>query len=68
MPTRLPCQVEIFKLLFDGKTNTSYSPEGANIRIPGFGGTHTVEYIDDSWEAYLLGKVGDYAHELVEGL
>ena len=67
LPTTLPCQVEILKLLFDDKTNTSHSPQGINIRVPGFGSTHTVEYIDDSWEAFILGDIGSYAHQLVEG-
>lgn len=58
----------MLKLLFNSTTNTSYSPEGVDIRIPGFGDTHSVEYIDDSWEAYLLGNIGSYAHQLVEGI
>ena len=57
----------MFKLLFNSKTNISYYPSGVDIRIPGFGETHSVEYIDDSWEAFLLDNIGAYGHELVQG-
>ncbi|CAK8678186.1 unnamed protein product [Clavelina lepadiformis] len=68
IPKDVPCQVQAMQLFFDPKTNKSLSREGIEIRIPGFGNTHDVEYIDDSWLAYFADNVGAYAHNLVEAL
>ena len=36
-----------FRLLFDEKTNKLKNVPGVEIRVPGFGETYTVEYLDD---------------------
>ena len=68
LPSNVVCGVNNRKMVFEPATNTSSNSAGVQTRISGFGTAHSVEYIDDSWTAYLLGNIGAYAHALVEGL
>lgn len=45
----------------------SHYSAGREFRIPGWGNTNGIEYIDPSWLAYLMGNVGAYAASLVKG-
>jgi len=55
-------------LQFDRETKQYSNVPGVQTWIPGWGGTDTVEYIDPSWTAWVLGNVGLYAKYLMDGL
>ena len=47
-PYVLDCFVDNIKLLYDNETRTTRNQAGVEIKIPGFGLTETVEYLDSS--------------------
>ena len=57
---------DTIKLLYNRETRTSSNVAGVETRVPGWGGTDSVEYLDPSWSAWLLGDVGNYLHHLVK--
>ncbi len=63
---RLGCWGEITRLVWDPATRTSSSPPGVSIRVPGFGDTDTVEFIDPTWIAWASGNIGTYASPFIE--
>lgn len=63
-----PCIQHLQSLKFDAVTNTSSNLVGVKTRVPGFGTSAGIEWIDPSWAAVLLGNIGQYAHKLVDGL
>ncbi|XP_060518883.1 phospholipase A2 group XV-like isoform X2 [Cylas formicarius] len=48
IPVVIDCWIDNIKLIYDNKTRTTRSPDGVNIRIPGFGLSEVVEWIDPS--------------------
>ena len=73
---------DTIRIIYDRETRQSRNVEGVETRVPGWGGTESVEYLgecqsqlsqyrnvacpDPSWSAWVLGNVGDYMHQLVE--
>ncbi|XP_074629609.1 lysosomal phospholipase A and acyltransferase-like [Acropora palmata] len=47
LPFAVNCWDDNMRLLFDEKTNKLKNVPGVEIRVPGFGETYTVEYLDD---------------------
>lgn len=48
VPLVIDCWIDNIKLIYDNKTRTTRNNDGVEIRIPGFGGTETVEWLDPS--------------------
>ena len=55
------------ELKWDGARGRSNNAPGVETRVPGWGSTEHMEYIDPSWTAWLLGNVGSYISHLVKG-
>ncbi|KAK2183869.1 hypothetical protein NP493_293g01023 [Ridgeia piscesae] len=62
------CIAENLLLHYNETTRKSSNYPGVTTRVPGWGTTKTMEYLDPSWTAWLLGNMGAYAVHLVEGL
>jgi hypothetical protein len=54
-------------LQFNATTGTSSNAVGVETRVPGWGSTESIEYVDPSWTAWVLGNIGVYATYLIEG-
>ena len=61
------CIAENLLLHYNETTRTNSNSPGVTIRVPGWGTTTTMEYLDPSWSAYFLGNMGAYAVHLVQG-
>jgi len=61
------CWSENTQLKFDSTTRKYSNFPGVRTWIPGWGNTDTIEYIDPSWTAWVLGNVGLYAKCLIDG-
>lgn len=48
VPLVIDCWIDNVSLVYDNVTRTTSNPPGVTTRIPGFGGTETVEWIDPS--------------------
>lgn len=48
VPVVIDCWIDNIKLTYDNKTRTTKNPDGVDIRVPGWGGTETVEWLDPS--------------------
>lgn len=48
VPLVIDCWIDNIRLIYDNKTRTTRSPDGVDIRVPGFGGTETIEWLDPS--------------------
>lgn len=58
--------MSIFKLIYDNKTHTTQNTPGVSIRIPGFGRSEVVEWLDPSITKSLAGAYfKDIANALV---
>ena len=57
---------DTIKLHYNTDTRTSSNVAGVETRVPGWGQTESVEYLDPSWSAWVLGDVGNYMHSLVQ--
>ena len=61
------CWSENTQLEFDNVTKQYSNFPGVKTWIPGWGQTDTVDYVDPSWLAWLLGNLGAYAKYFVDG-
>ncbi|XP_044266833.1 phospholipase A2 group XV-like isoform X1 [Tribolium madens] len=48
VPLVIDCWIDNIKLIYDNETRTTRNNDGVEIRIPGFGGTDAVEWLDPS--------------------
>ncbi|KAL1512992.1 hypothetical protein ABEB36_002483 [Hypothenemus hampei] len=48
VPIVIDCWIDNIKLIYDNATRTTHNPPGVDIRVPGFGNSETVEWIDPS--------------------
>jgi len=62
------CWSENTQLIFDRTTKRYSNAPGVQTRIPGWGTTDSIEYVDPSWIAWILGNVGAYAKRFVDGI
>lgn len=51
VPVVIDCWIDNIKLLYDNTTRTTRNTDGVDIRVPGWGGTETVEWLDPSHAA-----------------
>ena len=59
------CFADIMEMKYDPTNGASENAEGVEVRVPGFGDTSSVAYLDPSWKAYFMGNVGSYAESLI---
>lgn len=55
-------------LQYNHVTHTSHNLKGVETRVPGFGNTTAVEYLDPSAVAWMLGNAGAYFSKIVKGI
>lgn len=48
VPVVIDCWIDNIKLIYDNVTRTTRNPDGVEIRVPGWAGTETVEWLDPS--------------------
>lgn len=51
VPLIIDCWIDNIRLIYDNKTRTTSNPPGVDIRVPGFGNSETVEWLDPSHAA-----------------
>ncbi|XP_050529312.1 phospholipase A2 group XV-like isoform X2 [Daktulosphaira vitifoliae] len=61
VPYVIDCLIDNMRLIYDNTTRTTHSPPGVDIRIPGWGNSSAVEYIDPSLSTFgaYFKSVGD---------
>ncbi|KAM7396230.1 hypothetical protein PAMP_019287 [Pampus punctatissimus] len=63
VPVAIDCWIDNIRLIYNRTTHTSSSPPGVDIRVPGFGQTFSLEYLDPSKRS-----VGMYFFTIVQTL
>ncbi|KAM5138358.1 phosphatidylcholine-sterol acyltransferase [Mantella aurantiaca] len=63
LPLVIDCWIDNIRLVYNTTSKTSASPEGVDIRVPGFGQTYPLEFLDPSKRS-----VGIYFYTLVENM
>ncbi|KAM9807844.1 lysosomal phospholipase A and acyltransferase [Neosynchiropus ocellatus] len=63
VPVAIDCWIDNIRLIYNRTTHATSSPPGVNIRVPGFGETGTIEYLDPSGRS-----VGMYFFSIVQAL
>jgi len=65
---QLSCWAENIKLVYNKKSKVSSNVDGVFTRVPGWGETSSMEYLDPSWSAWVLGDAGNYLHDMTQYL
>ncbi|XP_053304549.1 phosphatidylcholine-sterol acyltransferase [Spea bombifrons] len=61
LPLGVDCWIDNIRVVYNKTTRTASNAPGVDIRVPGFGQTYSVEYLDQ-------GKLAGYLHTLVQNL
>ena len=64
----MKCWASYFQLEYNETEGRSHNAYGVTSRVPGFGTTDPIEFIDPSWSTWLLGNVGAQFEPFVDGL
>jgi len=64
--SKLGCWADTIRLVYDRETRKSSNVAGVETRVQGWGNTDSVEYLDPSWSAWVIGDVGNYMSDLVK--
>ena len=62
------CSVEVMRPFHNETSGMSPSATGVEVRVPGWGATHTVEYIDLFLTIQVIHKSGTYAQLLFSAM
>ena len=65
LPYLIDCWVDNMRLIYDNKTRTTRNNDGVEMKIPDFGNTTSVEYLDVGRSSYAL-YFGNIVDALVE--
>ena len=65
---KIGCWAENMKLVYNKAAGTCSNVEGVFTRVPGWGDTSSMDYLDPSWSAWAAGDAGNYLHDMVEFL
>ncbi|XP_069571243.1 lysosomal phospholipase A and acyltransferase [Brachyistius frenatus] len=63
VPIAIDCWIDNIRLIYNSTTHTTVAPPGVEVRVPGFGETYSVEYLDPSKRS-----VGMYFFSIVQAL
>lgn len=63
VPVAIDCWIDNMRLVYNRTTRTSEAPPGVDVRVPGFGQTFPLEYLDPSKQS-----VGMYFFTIVQAL
>ncbi|AWP08926.1 putative group XV phospholipase A2 [Scophthalmus maximus] len=63
VPVAIDCWIDNIRLIYNTTTHSTSSPPGVDIRVPGFGHTYPLEYLDPSKRS-----VGMYFFTIVQAL
>ncbi|XP_069312424.1 lysosomal phospholipase A and acyltransferase isoform X3 [Eulemur rufifrons] len=63
LPVAIDCWIDNIRLVYNKTSRTTQFPDGVDVRVPGFGKTFSLEFLDPSKRS-----VGSYFHTMVESL
>ncbi|KAK5612301.1 hypothetical protein CRENBAI_016289 [Crenichthys baileyi] len=63
VPYAIDCWIDNIRLIYNSTTHTSDAPPGVYVRVPGFGKTYSLEYLDPSKRS-----VGMYFFSIVQAM
>lgn len=63
LPVIIDCWIDNIRLVYNRTTHATQFPDGVDVRVPGFGQTFSLEFLDPS-----KSSVGSYFHTMVESL
>lgn len=63
VPVAIDCWIDNMRLLYNHSTHLTEAPPGVDVRVPGFGKTYSLEYLDPSKQS-----VGRYFFTIVQAL